>query len=86
MSFISVHSKGSEIHLPGTAGTGRLSPAQLAGNEVVYSGVLIKAGNALSHEDLESHFKGELSKKQYHSFCKTIPAAADSNGATTRQA
>jgi hypothetical protein len=37
--------------------------AQVAGNEVVYSVLLTKAGNALSHEDVESHFKGELSKK-----------------------
>jgi len=37
--------------------------AQLAGNDVVYSVVLNKAGNPLSREDAESHFKGELSKK-----------------------
>ena len=37
--------------------------AQLAGNEVVYSVVLTKAGNLLSREDVEGHFKGELSKK-----------------------
>ena len=37
--------------------------AQLAGNEVVYSVLLAKAGNPLSREDVESHFKGELSKK-----------------------
>ena len=37
--------------------------AQLAGNEVVYSVLLAKAGNPLSHEDAESHFKGELSKR-----------------------
>jgi hypothetical protein len=37
--------------------------AQLAGNEVVYSVVLTKARNPLSHENVESHFKGELSKK-----------------------
>ena len=37
--------------------------AQLEGNEVVYSVVLTKAGNPLSREDVESHFKGELSKK-----------------------
>jgi hypothetical protein len=37
--------------------------AQLAGNEVVYSIVLTNAGNPLSREDIESHFKGELSKK-----------------------
>ena len=38
--------------------------AQLAGNEVVYSVILTKAGNPLSREDVESHFEGELSKKQ----------------------
>ena len=37
--------------------------AQLAGNEVVYSVVLTKAGNPLSREDVESHFEAELSKK-----------------------
>jgi hypothetical protein len=38
--------------------------AQLAGNEVVYSVVLTKAGTPLSREDVESHFEGELSKHQ----------------------
>jgi hypothetical protein len=42
---------------------GAFLSAQLAGNEVVYSIVLTKARNPLSHEDVESHFKGELSKK-----------------------
>jgi hypothetical protein len=42
---------------------GAFITAQLAGNEVVYSVVLTKARNPLSHEDVESHFKGELSKK-----------------------
>jgi hypothetical protein len=37
--------------------------AQLAGNEVVYSVVLTKARNPLTHEDVESHFAGELRKK-----------------------
>jgi hypothetical protein len=37
--------------------------AQLAGNEVVYSVVLRKARNPLSREDVESHFKRELSGK-----------------------
>lgn len=37
--------------------------AQVAGNEVVYSVLLAEARNPLSHEDVESHFKGELSKK-----------------------
>jgi hypothetical protein len=42
---------------------GAFITAQLAGNEVVHSVLLAKAGNPLSHEDVESHFKGELSKK-----------------------
>jgi hypothetical protein len=42
---------------------GAFITAQIAGNEVVYSVVLTKAGNPLSREDVESHFKGELSKK-----------------------
>ena len=42
---------------------GAFISAQLAGNEVVYSVVLTKAGNPLSREDVESHFKSELSKK-----------------------
>ena len=42
---------------------GAFITAQLAGSEVVYSVVLTKAGNPLSREDVESHFKGELSKK-----------------------
>ena len=42
---------------------GAFITAQLAGNEVVYSIVLAKAGNPLSREDVESRFKGELSKK-----------------------
>jgi hypothetical protein len=37
--------------------------AQIERNEVVYSVVLTKARNPLSREDVESHFKGELSKK-----------------------
>jgi len=37
--------------------------AQVGGSEVVYSIVLTKAGNPLSHEDVESRFHGELSKK-----------------------
>jgi hypothetical protein len=37
--------------------------AQVAGNEVVYSVLLAKAGNSLSREDVEGHFKGELRKK-----------------------
>ena len=42
---------------------GAFITAQIAGNEVVYSVVLTKAVNPLSREDVESHFKGELSKK-----------------------
>ena len=42
---------------------GAFITAQLAGNEVVYSVVLSKAGNPLSRKDVESHFRGELSKK-----------------------
>jgi hypothetical protein len=37
--------------------------AQIQGNKVVYSIILAKAGNPLSREHVESHFKGELSKK-----------------------
>jgi hypothetical protein len=42
---------------------GAFITAQLAGSEVVYSVVLTKARNPLSREDVEGHFKGELSKK-----------------------
>jgi hypothetical protein len=42
---------------------GAFITAQIEGNEVVYSVLLTKAGNPLSREDVESHFKGELSKK-----------------------
>ena len=42
---------------------GAFITAQLAGNEVVYSVVLNNAGNPLTREDAESHFKGEPSKK-----------------------
>jgi hypothetical protein len=42
---------------------GAFITAQLAGNEVVYSVVLSKARNPLTREDVERHFKGELSKK-----------------------
>ena len=41
---------------------GAFITAQLEGNEVVYSVVLTKAGNPLTHEAVESHFQGELSK------------------------
>ena len=42
---------------------GAFITAQLEGHEVVYSVVLTKARNLLSREDIENHFKGELSKK-----------------------
>jgi hypothetical protein len=42
---------------------GAFITAQLEGNEVVYSVILTKAGNPLSREDVERHFRGELSKK-----------------------
>ena len=42
---------------------GAFLTAQIERNEVVYSVVLAKAGNPLSCEDVESHFKSELSKK-----------------------
>jgi hypothetical protein len=42
---------------------GAFITAQIERNEVVYSVVLAKARNPLSREDVESHFKGELSKK-----------------------
>ena len=42
---------------------GAFITAQIAGNEVVYSILLTNAKNPLSREDVESRFKGELSKK-----------------------
>ena len=42
---------------------GAFITAQIEGNEVVYSVVLINAGNPLSREDVESHFASELSKR-----------------------
>ena len=42
---------------------GAFITAQLAGNEVVFSVVVANARNALSRAEVESHFKGELSKK-----------------------
>jgi hypothetical protein len=42
---------------------GAFITAQIAGNEVVYSVVLTKAKNPLSREEVESHFKSELSKR-----------------------
>jgi hypothetical protein len=42
---------------------GAFIAAQLAGNEVIYSIILTNAKNPLSRGDVESRFKGELSKK-----------------------
>ena len=42
---------------------GAFITAQTEGNEVVYSIILTKARNPLSHEEVESRFEGELSKK-----------------------
>jgi len=42
---------------------GAFLTAQIERNEVVYSVVLTKAGNPLSHAEVESHFERELSKK-----------------------
>ena len=42
---------------------GAFITAQNGGIEVVYSIALTKARNPLSQEDVESHFKGELSKR-----------------------
>jgi hypothetical protein len=42
---------------------GAFITAQIERNEVVYSVVLTGAGNPLSRAEVESHFKGELSKK-----------------------
>jgi len=42
---------------------GAFITAQIAWNEVVYSVLLTNAGNPPSRDEVESHFKGELSKK-----------------------
>ena len=42
---------------------GAFVSAQFAGNEIVYSIVMTKAGNPLTRDDVESRFEGELSKK-----------------------
>ena len=42
---------------------GAFVSAQIAGNEIVYSIVMTKAGNPLTRDDVESRFEGELSKK-----------------------
>jgi hypothetical protein len=44
-------------------GEGAFITAQIEGNEIVYSVVLTEARNPLTRENVESHFKGELSKK-----------------------
>lgn len=44
-------------------GDGAFISAQIAGNEVVYSVLLTNASNPLSRDDVESHFKAELSKR-----------------------
>ncbi|MGA2096232.1 MAG: hypothetical protein ABSH39_08030 [Candidatus Acidiferrum sp.] len=44
-------------------GDGAFITAQIERHEVVYSVVLTKAKNPLSREDVESHFKDELSRK-----------------------
>jgi hypothetical protein len=55
---------------------GAFITAQLAGNEVAYSVVLTKARNPLSHDDVESHFKGELFKEVVRPCWKNLAAAA----------
>jgi hypothetical protein len=42
---------------------GAFISAQLETNKLVYSVVLTNARKPLSREDVESHFKGELSKR-----------------------
>jgi hypothetical protein len=42
---------------------GAFITAQIAANEVVYSVLLTQAKNPLSREEVESHFKSELSKR-----------------------
>ena len=42
---------------------GAFMTAQIEGNEVVYSVVLTEARNPRTRENVESHFRGELSKK-----------------------
>jgi hypothetical protein len=37
--------------------------AQVESNKIVYSIILSKVRNPLSHEEVEGYFKGELSKK-----------------------
>jgi hypothetical protein len=42
---------------------GAFMTAQIERHEVVYSVLLTKARNPLSRDDVENHFKGELSEK-----------------------
>ena len=42
---------------------GSFMSAQIERHEVVYSVLLTEAGNPLSREEVESHFKSELSEK-----------------------
>jgi hypothetical protein len=42
---------------------GAFITAQIERNEVIYSVILTEARTPLSREDVEGHFKGELSKK-----------------------
>jgi hypothetical protein len=42
---------------------GAFISAQIERNEVVYSVILTNASNPLSRDDVERHFKAELSKK-----------------------
>ena len=44
-------------------GDGAFIGAQIAGNEVVYSVLLTNARNPLSRDEVENHFKGELTKR-----------------------
>jgi hypothetical protein len=65
LEWIMTHEDGRKVNftcqeLPND---GAFITAQIAGNEVVYSIVLTKAGNPLSREDVERRFEGELSKK-----------------------
>jgi len=53
---------------------GAFITAQIEGNEVVYSVVLSNAGNPLSRGAVESHFKGELSKKS-RDFIPHVPVS-----------
>jgi hypothetical protein len=42
---------------------GAFMTAQIERHKVVYSVILAKARNPLSHEDVESHFQRELTRK-----------------------